>query len=378
VEIQDLLEEMRHPSWSRRAEALREATARLAGDELDCEAEARLCPFLVEASKDPKWELRKAAALALAELRHTQNDVSEMALKALQRDSNRWVSQAAIRASHRLRARRNREHEWPLTEATRDPTLQLIADRIKQIGLRSMTPARIYDLATEVGDRYYRDLAADTAHEINTLLTPLEGYLAELRRRSSTDTTGERYLAKALERLHQVKILLDELRTYSAPNQDAFVAVDLEHVVRRAVTIGAERGASDASTVELLIEVPTGVVIEAVEERLVRALANLVANAYQAMSAGGALHVRGRAIGGASVEVSVSDTGRGMTAEQVEDAMERFRSTRKDEGGTGLGLPIAERIIVEDHGGELTVESTPGEGTRVIVVLPLRHDRGGE
>jgi signal transduction histidine kinase len=120
------------------------------------------------------------------------------------------------------------------------------------------------------------------------------------------------------------------------------------------------------------------VVIEAVEERLVRALANLVANAYQAMSAGGALHVRGRAIGGASVEVSVSDTGRGMTAEQVEDAMERFRSTRKDEGGTGLGLPIAERIIVEDHGGELTVESTPGEGTRVIVVLPLRHDRGGE
>jgi signal transduction histidine kinase len=291
------------------------------------------------------------------------------------------VSQAAIRASRRLRSRRDRGHEWPLTEATQDPTLQLIVERIKQIGLRSMTPARIYDLATEIGERYYRDLAADTGHEIKTLLTPLEGYLAELRRHRSgalaTDVTGDRYLDTALGRLHQIKVLLDELGTYSSPNEEAFVPVDLEHVVREAVTIGAERAAREASTVELQVEVPKGLVIDVLQERLVRALANLVANAYQAMPEGGGLIVRVKAIGGAFVEVTVTDTGRGMTAEQVEDAMERFRSTRKDEGGTGLGLPIAERIIVQDHGGELTIESSPGEGTTVVVVLPLRHEGDG-
>lgn len=371
---------MRGSSWTRRADALREATARLAGDELDYEAEGRLLPAIVEATNDPKWEVRKAAALALGELRHSDIEVPEKTLGVLLGDSNRWVSQAAIRASRRLRAQSDRAHEWPLTEATQDPTLQLIAERIKQIGLRSMTPARIYDLATEVGERYYRDLAADTAHEINTLLTPLEGYLVEVRRRSSpsADPANERYLGRALERLHQIKVLLDELGTYSAPNQDAFVTVDLEHVVRQALTIGAERAAGDISLVKLHVDVPTRVEIEVVQERLIRALANLVANAYQAMPTGGSLRVRGRVIGGGSVEVTVIDSGRGMTAEQVEDAMERFRSTRKDDGGTGLGLPIAERIIEEDHGGELTVESTPGEGTRVVVILPLRQDGGCE
>ena len=68
-----------------------------------------------------------------------------------------------------------------------------------------------------------------------------------------------------------------------------------------------------------------------------------------------------------------------LPAEQVDHAMERFRSTRRDEGGTGLGLPIAEHIIVNDHGGELAIDSVPGEGTKVVVMLPLRHaPREGE
>lgn len=128
-------------SWSRKADALRQVTARLASGEIDREGEQRVGPLIVATAKDGKWEVRKAAALALAELRHVNSDVAQRTLDQLVKDSNRWVSQAAARASRRLRARTERAREWPLTEATQNPTLQHIASQIHEIGLGSMTHA---------------------------------------------------------------------------------------------------------------------------------------------------------------------------------------------------------------------------------------------
>lgn len=381
--IGDLLERLTDPTWSRRADALREATALLASNGLESADEDQLGPVVVDATTDAKWEVRKAAALALAEFRHFSNDVLQQALAALLEDSNRWVSQAATRASRRLRSRPDRASEWPLTASPQDPTLQLIVTRIREVGLQSMTPARIFDLATEVGERYYQDLAADTAHEIKTLLTPLEGHLIELDRhlagRAADDAIERDHVAKALGRLRMLATLVDDLRTYSSPDDSAFRRVDLGSVVREAVGLGCERRPGGLPPVGVRIEVPDGIVIDGNQQRLVRAIANIVANAQQAMPEGGALTVRARSMAAEFAEVTIADTGRGMTAEQIDHAMERFRSTRRDEGGTGLGLPIAEHIIVNDHGGELAIDSVPGEGTKVVIMLPLRHaPREGE
>ena len=380
-EIESLIAGLQDASWTRKAAALREATAWLAGGEVDSEIELRLGPLVLEAANDRKWEVRKAATLALAEFRHLNSEVPEQTFARLARDTNRWVSQAAMRASRRLRSRADGAKEWALTGGAQDPTLQYIMARIHQIGLQSMTPARIYDLATEMGDRFYRDLAADTAHEIRTMLTPLEGYLVQLRIHHSESGTSDKrrdhYLATALARLQKLQILVDDLHVYSSPSEAAFTPVDVASIVREAVAMGSERAMRDPASVELQVDVPKGLIVEALQDQLIRALANLVANAYQAMSEGGALAVRARLIGAGFVELTVSDTGHGMTAEQIERAMERFGTTRRDEGGTGLGLPIAQRIIDQDHGGELSIESTPGEGTKVTVVLPLRRDADG-
>ncbi|MFM8414012.1 MAG: two-component system sensor histidine kinase NtrB [Planctomycetota bacterium] len=96
------------------------------------------------------------------------------------------------------------------------------------------------------------------------------------------------------------------------------------------------------------------------------AILNLLLNAVQAMEAGGQLVVRTRPAG-LGVLVELIDTGPGMDAETLGKVFQAFYTTKQ--GGSGLGLPTARKII-EAHGGTIDVESTPGRGTKVTIWLP--------
>ncbi|HPW17992.1 MAG TPA: ATP-binding protein, partial [Candidatus Aminicenantes bacterium] len=102
------------------------------------------------------------------------------------------------------------------------------------------------------------------------------------------------------------------------------------------------------------------------EAKLKTALRNVVANAVEAIGARGELDV---AIGrrGDVLTVSVRDSGPGMGRETVERIFDLYFSTK--ESGTGLGLPIAKKIV-EEHGGSIRVVSEPGRGTTVTIELP--------
>jgi hypothetical protein len=107
------------------------------------------------------------------------------------------------------------------------------------------------------------------------------------------------------------------------------------------------------------------------------ALDNLVDNARHAMPAGGVIEILVRkgslADGVAALGVAVRDTGGGMTPDEVEKCTRPFYTTRPR--GTGLGLSIVERII-EANGGELKIESEPGRGTTVTLLVPLDASHG--
>ena len=96
------------------------------------------------------------------------------------------------------------------------------------------------------------------------------------------------------------------------------------------------------------------------------AVLNLLLNAVQAMEAGGQLVVRTRAAG-LGVLLELIDTGPGMDAETLAKVFRAFYTTKQ--GGSGLGLPTA-RKIVEAHGGTIDIESTSGRGTKVTIWLP--------
>jgi hypothetical protein len=107
-------------------------------------------------------------------------------------------------------------------------------------------------------------------------------------------------------------------------------------------------------------------------ELLKTCLLNLVLNAFEAMPDGGRLDVEARLEGpaeGGSIVVAVSDSGHGMSGRAAASAFEPFFSTK--EAGVGLGLALVRRIV-EGHGGHVALESTPGLGTSVRLVLPVR------
>lgn len=381
AEIDGLLSALREPAWDKKTEALRTITAKLAAGEISEQHESAATPLIIAATSDPKWEVQKAAAVALSELRHADDGLIQSTLERLARDQQtHYVKEAAERALKRIRSRAQRQKEWKLTEDTRDPTLQHIMTRIREIGLRSMTPARIYNLAMEISEQSYREVAADTAHEMRNIIAPFEGYLVDLREQMSdnvVDRGQERELvALALSRLEHITRLIDDLGVYSAPTAADFSPTNLERLVREAVAVGADRGEQALALeglVKQVIEVPHSIVVDALADRLLRAITNLVANAYQAMEAGGTLTINAVVTKGDRVRLAIEDTGIGMTPEAVEHARLRFRSTRRPHGGTGLGLPIAERIIADDHRGELEIESTSGIGTKITITLPMRQ-----
>jgi signal transduction histidine kinase len=105
-----------------------------------------------------------------------------------------------------------------------------------------------------------------------------------------------------------------------------------------------------------------------------RAVVNLVANAIDAMPAGGTLTVSAGPRDGGRYAVVIGDTGVGIEPEVRDRIFEPYFTTK--ESGLGLGLVLTKKIV-DAHGGEISVSSEPGKGTRVEVVLPREPAGGG-
>jgi signal transduction histidine kinase len=127
------------------------------------------------------------------------------------------------------------------------------------------------------------------------------------------------------------------------------------------------RDQSVSLTVETASEIPE---IVADPELLKTCFLNLMINGMDAMPEGGSLRIEvsaGKEAGQDVVVASVSDTGHGMTPDEIKTAFEPYFSSK--ETGLGLGLALTKKIV-EDHGGTIALESAPGKGTTARVVLP--------
>ena len=235
--------------------------------------------------------------------------------------------------------------------------------------------------AAERASRMKDEFLATLSHELRTPLSTILGWTHLLTRRENADAEVAKAVAviersaKAQSRL--IEELLDVSRITSGNLQLDIKPVSVSALLD-AVT-SSVKPAADARSVTLLCDVADGIgELQADGHRLQQVVWNLASNAIKFTPAGGCVVLSARR-DEAQLELTVADTGDGISAEFLPHVFERFRqadgSEARSHGGLGLGLAIV-RQIVELHGGTVRAESNGlGHGARFTVRLPMATER---
>ncbi len=209
------------------------------------------------------------------------------------------------------------------------------------------------------------EMAARMAHEIKNPLASISGSAQVLATAATTDETGGRLLAIIVDESRRLSAILDGFLAYVRPRGQSKTSCNLAAILRDCTAL-LERSHELTADHRLVVDIPDELRVVGEEGLLRQVVWNLSRNALQAMPDGGVLRIEaGR--GTDSVILRWIDTGVGMPEELRTRAMEPFVTTRP--GGTGLGLAVV-YAAVEEHGGTIDIQSSPGRGTSVIVELP--------
>ncbi len=216
-----------------------------------------------------------------------------------------------------------------------------------------------------------RAFVADASHQLRTPLAALrlrlENVEADGPDHRPEDLDGALAEVRRLTALVESLLVLARAEDAPAPSVDVALAPLVEARLDAWGAVAAERGVHlDAAVSHVAVRSDPG--------RLDQVLDNLLSNALDVAPRGSAVHVSARAVA-TRVELAVRDRGPGMTQEQRARAFDRFwrsASTRRTDGGFGLGLPIVRRLVLAD-GGDVRLEDAPGGGLAVLVSLPATH-----
>ncbi|HEY1816926.1 MAG TPA: ATP-binding protein [Kofleriaceae bacterium] len=215
-------------------------------------------------------------------------------------------------------------------------------------------------------------LAAGVAHDFNNLLTIALASVERAERKLPTDHEARSDLADVKRTVQQGAALTRQMLAFARQQALAPQPTDLAALIRRvAAMLQRVLGAHIAVATQLADGLP---LIRIDPGQLELALINLALNARDAMATGGTLTFRA-SLEGTGVHVIVEDSGVGMDAETRAHAFEPFFSTKPAGVGTGLGLATVYGLISQSD-GKVWLDSAPGDGTRVHVLLPL--DRPSE
>jgi two-component system phosphate regulon sensor histidine kinase PhoR len=223
-----------------------------------------------------------------------------------------------------------------------------------------------------------REFVANVSHELRTPLSAIK-LMLETVLISEEDAEARALflpqIAREVDRMIRlVEDLLELARSESGSVKLHREIFDLTDIATAVVNTFAQR--SSAAGIELELEAPEEVFVDADRNRLTQVALNLLDNALRHTPAGGTVTVE-VARAGRSALLRVRDTGRGIPYHDLPHIFERFyvvdRSRSREHAGTGIGLSIA-RHLVEAHGGALTAESVYGRGATFICRLPLVAD----
>jgi PAS domain S-box-containing protein len=233
-------------------------------------------------------------------------------------------------------------------------------------------------------------LTGGIAHDFNNILTAVMGYVAMAQERvaSQGDEKLDKYLDRALRSGRQARDLIQQMLTFSRGQRGEPRALQLPPLVKESVKLMRSTLPSSIEFDTELDATLPAVLLDPVQ--LEQVLMNLCINARDAMHGAGTLSIAlkkttlrdsvctscHQPVRGTYIELAVSDTGPGISAEVVERMFEPFFSTKETGKGSGMGLSTVHGIVHE-HGGHIVVETSPGHGASFrILFRPMANAEG--
>jgi two-component system sporulation sensor kinase B len=207
------------------------------------------------------------------------------------------------------------------------------------------------------------ELAASMAHEIRSPLTVASGFVQLLGSRLH-DEINIRYINYVLESLDKSESIISDYLMYSKPQAEKIGKIDITDQFQNVLNL--MEPFITANGHELYVQLEKALFTYGEPKKFSQAILNILENAVEAMEHSGKLCVQAYKEQG-QITIDISDTGIGMTEEQIIRLGDPFYSTK--EKGTGLGLMVTYRIIGA-MGGKLNVQSKKGKGTKFTIIIP--------
>jgi two-component system NtrC family sensor kinase len=212
-------------------------------------------------------------------------------------------------------------------------------------------------------------LSSGVAHEINNPLGVILGYAGYLEKKVDPNDPNYMYLSEIKRESKRCKKIVQDLLNYSRTPQPERKPVDLNRLLNQIADFAANH--TDMHGVKIVQDLASDLPKVPLDADQIRQVAiNLILNAGAAMPKGGTLKISTE-IEGKHIQVVFADDGCGIPEEEREQIFEPFFTTK--ERGTGLGLAIT-RQLIEQHHGQISLESVVGKGTKIMVYLPLKEE----
>jgi len=229
-------------------------------------------------------------------------------------------------------------------------------------------------------------LAGGIAHDFNNILGAVMGFTELAQREAEKESVSYEYLQEALHACNRAKDLVKQILTFSRQTEKEYAPVQVKTIVKEIVRF---LRASLPATIEVVQKIQSDALVMGDPTQIHQVILNLCTNAGYAMQdQGGCLTLSlikleldsdstasfGNLKPGTYLQMTVSDTGPGIPANELDRIFEPFFTTKEKGEGTGMGLAVVHGIVT-DHGGDILVRSEPGRGATFTVFLPAVERR---
>ena len=214
------------------------------------------------------------------------------------------------------------------------------------------------------------ELAAGVAHEVNNPLGGLQNFVKMMKKEPGNTSQNLEFLDLMSEGLKRIEVIIKQLMAFSRPYSMHMTNHSLNEIVESSLRFVDHRIKEQSTCLEKVLspELPE---IYGDADNISQVIINIIVNALDSMSSGGNLIIKTGYCDHqpSNIQVTITDSGTGIREEILNKIFNPFFTTK--EMGSGLGLAISKRIM-DDHNGNILVESKVGEGTTFFVCLPVR------